>query len=54
MTRQQINWAKKHDWFLRFGPLHNGGFYVVARDDMNATKTVIFDNFKALKEWAGY
>ena len=49
MTKQEINFASQHDWFLN---THENG--VIVRDDMNKDNVLYFENFKKLKAWAGY
>ncbi len=49
MTKKQIAWASKHDWYI-------GNQYgkVIARDDMNQFQVLYFDDFEELYHWAGY
>lgn len=53
MTYEQREWAAQHDWFswwFRWGE----GYAVVVRNDVDGDKTETFDNYQALREWAGY
>ena len=57
MNKQQILWASQHDWYS-----HSNGdvVYVIERvvsvDSYGVTtnKVIPFNNFPALREWAGY
>lgn len=51
MTKQQINWASEHDWFLA---VSKDGQGVEVRDDMEQDKWIEIRDFKQLKSWAGY
>jgi hypothetical protein len=56
MTENQIAWARKHDWF-KFATLDNK---VICRDvicDRQGNwheKDVVFEDYRELREWAGY
>lgn len=60
MTQKQIQWAKSHDWFL----LDLGNGRIIVKDDHTirteqgavvlVTAKAMFEDFKTLKEWAGY
>lgn len=63
MTRQQMEWAKQHDWFidtivkLDAYPIDSGYATVVARewqDGMNCFCHIHFSDFTKLRAWAGY
>lgn len=59
MTLNQINWAKQHDWYIS-----DDGVSVTCRNeiyDCNGAKPVLvsdesvcFDDFRQLRDWAGY
>ena len=51
MTTKQINWARKHDWFI-FAT--SSGSAVFVRDDMETAGEKVFTDFNELYEWAGY
>ena len=55
MTKEQINWAKQHDWFINSidGKVMVEG--ILTDREGNVEHLVEeFDNFLDLKEWAGY
>ena len=53
MDMQQVMWAQQHDWYRDYH--HNGTHYVVVvRDDELPQRSRVFDNFKQLRDWAGY
>ncbi len=55
MNKYQIEWASKHDWFIRSEFANSSdGTCVIVRDDMDTTKTLTFFNFNELYAWAGY
>ena len=56
MTTQQIAWAKTHDWFIEsiLSKFRGQGLRVIVKDDMLAGNTLVFTDFEALKQWAGY
>ena len=56
MNKQQLNWAKQHDWFVGYGkefiePCNTYAIYV--RGDLS-NDTMIFTDFNKLVIWAGY
>lgn len=56
MTKAQIKWASEHDWFD--GSM-GGSVYVIEYIYNQRTETAkevlkTFDDFKLLREWAGY
>lgn len=48
MTKQQIAWASRHDWFIE----GFDGAVLVREDETGRERT--FDNIKSLRAWAGY
>jgi hypothetical protein len=56
MTTQQIAWAMAHDWFIEAIPskFRGASLRVIVKDDMLAGNTLVFTDFIALKQWAGY
>lgn len=55
MSRQQIEWARQHDWFER--ATDNGHVVVceiLTRDGMTWYSYRTFKSFSALRAWAGY
>lgn len=55
MNERQIQWAARHDWFVS-----SGDGYVVAREIVRLADGTIdevterFDDYRTLREWAGY
>ena len=49
MTKHQIHWAAKHDWFVS---TKEG--VVTVRDDYLLNATLSFTDFNELYTWAGY
>ena len=58
MTRQQMQWAKQHDWFIKSEKHLNNGhitYSVFAHDGCKRhTPKKEFSNIDDLREWAGY
>lgn len=59
MTAQQIKWAEQHDWFVKVGRYHVVGREslvtgVLVKHDTIEGETLIFTDYQALREWAGY
>jgi hypothetical protein len=55
MTKQEIAWASKHDWFIGSGDAGAEGQCVYVRDDMDADAPPdCFTCFQSLLKWAGY
>jgi hypothetical protein len=55
MTKEQIAWAMRHDWYENLVRDNiTGECVVIVKDDMIAGNTLGFINFEALKQWAGY
>ncbi len=57
MTKQQIEWAKQHDWFVTDDPFLNGVWVqevMRAPDGSYQTSPKHFTDFSALRIWAGY
>lgn len=61
MTRQQVEWAKQHDWFMHaFDTFGMDGWRVqvcgssVGPDGQLYCETETFTSFQALRAWAGY
>lgn len=58
LTRQQVAWAKSHDWFV--GDLGNGLIQIVDRwvnvkTGERGEDLIVFDGtFAELRDWAGY
>lgn len=57
LTRDQVKWANKHDWFLADNC--DGSIWVAEygwdKDGNADNKIILWDKgFKALKTWAGY
>jgi len=48
MTQKQKLWASQHDWFISETPQ---GVLVY---DSEIDKAITIENFKALRDWAGY
>lgn len=53
MTRQQIAWASRHDWFVS---VDGDGIITVVDRYSDGTETIMawHRSFRALREWAGY
>lgn len=56
MNKQQLEWAKQHDWFIESWVNAYNSYSILVKDDLNAGETKVFGHqeFKELKEWAGY
>lgn len=57
MTSKQITWAAQHDWFC--GANDDTGTVwvreITRQPDGTITESIVrFDDFQALREWAGY
>jgi hypothetical protein len=50
MTRQQILWASRHDWYICLDPAQERAI-IVRKDDETGR---VFDDYQALRLWAGY
>lgn len=57
LTQRQVDWARSHDWFIAC----NGDFTVTVLERWVNVKTgekgedrLVFGDFKALRDWAGY
>ena len=53
MTKQQIKWAKQHDWY-RSSFLLKENVFGVSVYDSELDRNIIIDSMKSLCEWAGY
>jgi hypothetical protein len=51
MTNSQVNWAKVHDWFVKYDFINQ---MVIVRDDSSPTGELQFSTFKELTTWAGH
>lgn len=53
LTKQQMQWASQHDWFMRASESEG---YVVVRDwDLAGNEVAAyFSSFAKLRAWAGY
>lgn len=60
MTKQQAEWASKHDWFIGQVAIGNGNFKVTVEESIYDEEdnyhyfVVSFTDFQELREWAGY
>ena len=54
MTKQQVNWAKQHDWFRSVQVLDTGMTIVWCLSQRPERGVVPFTDIVKLKEWAGY
>ena len=61
MTRQQMEWAKRHDWFITAYDSHDqdgwivqGRVECVGADGSQWIEYESFTSFQALRAWAGY
>lgn len=57
MTDSQACWASRHDWFIRSyigGAEGEEGWIVVARGELEEPEEVKFNDYQALRAWAGY
>ncbi len=56
MSRDQIAWAARHDWFVSASP--SGVVTVIERASLNGhplpDEFLTFTDFRALRAWAGY
>ncbi len=55
MTKQQIEWAQGHDWFIV--AIGDGAILVMdveAQDGRVYHKWQVFTDYRALRQWAGY
>lgn len=53
MTYQQKEWARQHDWFVA-GIKHGEDNFVVYARCFEEQVNVRFEDYKELREWAGY
>jgi len=53
MTKQDINWAKGHDWYLTTVVCTNGNLMIVVHEQ-GQDHCESFDNLTELRNWAGY
>ena len=53
MTREQMVWANRHDWFVR-AELVNGEWVVTVYADGIGSEVCYFTNYRELRHWAGY
>ena len=55
MTREQVEWAKQHDWYHGFdvNEYEDNDYFVWVEENGNIHPWP-FKTFKELKEWAGY
>lgn len=56
-TSQQLEWAKRHDWFMRGDYQSIMGIEIFLNKNGGVTVTGMlkeFTNFQALRNWAGY
>lgn len=62
MTKQQAEWASKHDWYISTQHVHGEQYKVLVEEgeyledgqDSYIYYPVEFTDFQKLKEWAGY
>ena len=60
MNGQQIEWAKRHDWFLESDWVNPETRCVVVIDryqtvsGTTASRSRVFTDYSDLREWAGY
>jgi hypothetical protein len=53
MTKHQVHWAAKHDWYITCSK-KGYQFTVHVNDDMDGDCVLTFTNFHELYKWAGY
>jgi hypothetical protein len=55
MSKEQIQWAERHDWFHH---VEGGVVFVLDRwvnaDGSLGEDVACFDDYKSLRQWAGY
>ncbi|WYW04253.1 hypothetical protein Kompost2_00003 [Pseudomonas phage vB_PpuP-Kompost-2] len=58
ITARLVSWAKQHDWYSSSNELITGTtikyYRVVVRDNSSTMGIRYFENFKELRNWAGY
>ena len=54
MNTKQVTWAKDHDWFAFCLRSHPGCVFVKDYDADGCQYFRDFEDFQALREWAGY
>lgn len=54
MTYEQIKWASLHDWYEGAYKDGGDGFVCVVRHDVVPDASLTFDDYNALRKWAGY
>jgi hypothetical protein len=57
LTKSQVVWASKHDWYLGTSSLVTGQVCVLVRNDGYADEVLpilVYTDFQLLREWAGY
>jgi hypothetical protein len=54
MSIFQVNWAVIHDWFVQAYENSDNTYTVVAQDDDINRTLVEFNNYRELRDWAGY
>ena len=56
MNKQQVNWARQHDWFLsEVYDSEDGEYSVYVRNDMDSEEPLdSFQCYTELRNWAGY
>ena len=54
MTKQQVNWAEEHDWYVgMYNDVTPDGYRIIVKNDM-ASGVLYFTDFNELQNWAGY
>ena len=53
MTKQQMLWARHHDWYVKAYAISDTNYRVQVRPDVDDDRRW-FNNFDELYAWAGY
>jgi hypothetical protein len=56
MTEQQHTWASQHDWYVDWEINDNGGMVAIVIERFSGGGHIYhrFDDYQALRAWAGY
>lgn len=54
MTKLQVFWARRHDWFLDCEIEDNGTYTIFTKFECDEIGEREFTDFDELKAWAGY
>lgn len=56
MNKEQMQWAKQHDWFIECWVNAQNSYSVLVRHDTAEGQTLVFGHgeYAKLRAWAGY